>query len=39
MIDLIAPDIPDLLAQLDGREVKLGDRTVKLATRDLPCSA
>ena len=36
VIDLIAPDIPDLLAQLDGREVKLGDHAVKLATRDLP---
>jgi membrane-bound serine protease (ClpP class) len=36
VIDLIAPDIPGLLAQLDGREVKFGERTVKLATRDLP---
>jgi membrane-bound serine protease (ClpP class) len=36
VIDLIAPDVPSLLAQLDGREVKLGERTVKLATRDLP---
>jgi membrane-bound serine protease (ClpP class) len=36
VIDLIAPDIPDLLAQLDGREVKLGNHAVKLATRDLP---
>jgi len=36
VIDLIAPDIPSLLAQIDGRDVKLGERTVKLATRDLP---
>jgi len=36
VIDLIAPDIPNLLAQLDGREVKFGDRVVKLATRNLP---
>ncbi len=36
VIDLVAPDIPDLLAQIDGREVKFGDRAVKLATRDLP---
>ena len=36
VIDLIAPDIAGLLAQLDGREVKFGDHTVKLATRDLP---
>jgi membrane-bound serine protease (ClpP class) len=36
VIDLTASDIPDLLAQLDGREVKLGNHSVKLATRDLP---
>ena len=36
VIDLIAPDIQGLLAQLDGREVKLGDHALKLATRDLP---
>jgi membrane-bound serine protease (ClpP class) len=36
VIDLIAPDIPGLLVQLDGREVKLGDHVVKLATHDLP---
>jgi membrane-bound serine protease (ClpP class) len=35
VIDLIAPDISDLLARLDGREVKFGDHTIKLATRDL----
>jgi membrane-bound serine protease (ClpP class) len=36
VIDLIAPDIPNLLTQLNGREVKLGDHSIKLATRDLP---
>jgi membrane-bound serine protease (ClpP class) len=36
VIDFVAPDIRDLLAQLDGREVKFGDHAVKLATRDLP---
>jgi membrane-bound serine protease (ClpP class) len=35
VIDLVASDLPDLLARADGREVRLGDRTVKLATRDL----
>ena len=35
VIDLIARDIPDLLAQLDGREIKLASGTVKLATRGL----
>lgn len=35
VIDLIARDLPDLLAQLDGREVKLAHRTVKLATHEL----
>lgn len=36
VIDLIAPDLPELLARIDGREVHLNSRTVKLATRDLP---
>ena len=36
VIDLVAPDIPSLLLKLDGREVRFGDRVVKLATRDLP---
>jgi membrane-bound serine protease (ClpP class) len=35
VIDLVARDIPDLLTQIDGREVKIGSRTQKLATRDL----
>jgi len=36
VIDVVARDIPDLLAKVDGREVKIGDRTQKLATRGLP---
>jgi membrane-bound serine protease (ClpP class) len=36
VIEVIARDVPDLLAQIDGREVKVGTRTVKLAARDLP---
>ena len=35
VIDLIARDIPDLLAHLDGREVHIDNRTEKLATHDL----
>jgi membrane-bound serine protease (ClpP class) len=35
VIDLIARDVPDLLAQIDGREVWLGNRTAKLATAGL----
>jgi membrane-bound serine protease (ClpP class) len=35
VIDLVARDLPDLLARIDGREVRVGERTVKLATRDL----
>jgi membrane-bound serine protease (ClpP class) len=35
VIDLIAPDLPDLLARVDGREVRVAERTVKLATRGL----
>jgi membrane-bound serine protease (ClpP class) len=35
VIDVIARDLPDLLARIDGREVKLDTRTVKLATHDL----
>src|SRR5579864_6190851 len=35
VIDLIAPDLPDLLAHTDGREVRVNERTVKLATRGL----
>jgi membrane-bound serine protease (ClpP class) len=35
VIDVVARDIPDLLTQIDGREVKIGDHALKLATRDL----
>jgi membrane-bound serine protease (ClpP class) len=35
VIDVIARDIPDLLRQIDGREVKVGNNTVKLATSGL----
>jgi len=34
VIEFIARDLPDLLAQLDGREIKVGQRTVTLATRN-----
>jgi len=34
VIDLVARDVPDLLQQLDGREVGLPGRTVRLAVRD-----
>lgn len=34
VIDLIATDLPDLLAQLDGRVVEVGDDEVTLATDD-----
>ena len=36
VVDLIARDVPDLLAQIDGREVRVGERTVKISTRNLP---
>ncbi|HEY1492469.1 MAG TPA: NfeD family protein, partial [Steroidobacteraceae bacterium] len=35
VIDVIARDIPDLLARIDGREVQVAGTTVKLATRGL----
>jgi membrane-bound serine protease (ClpP class) len=35
VIDVIAPDLPQLLERIDGREVHLADATVKLATREL----
>ncbi len=35
VIDVIARDVPDLLARIDGREVQLDARTVRLATREL----
>jgi membrane-bound serine protease (ClpP class) len=33
VIDLVAPNLPSLLDQVHGREVKVGDRTVTLQTR------
>ncbi|EJW12293.1 Putative membrane-bound ClpP-class protease protein [Rhodovulum sp. PH10] len=35
VIEIVARDVPDLLAQADGRTVRLGDRDVTLATRGL----
>jgi membrane-bound serine protease (ClpP class) len=35
VIDLIANDLGDLLAKLDGRQVKVGDRTVTLNTTGI----
>jgi membrane-bound serine protease (ClpP class) len=35
VIDLVARDLPDLLDRVDGREVRIDNRTVKLATRSL----
>jgi membrane-bound serine protease (ClpP class) len=35
VIEIIARDLPDLLTKIDGREVRVGERTIKLATRDL----
>ena len=35
VIDLIARDVPDLLAQINGREVRLANKSVKIATAGL----
>jgi membrane-bound serine protease (ClpP class) len=35
VIDVIAQDIPDLLNKINGREVKIGNHAVKLATSHL----
>jgi membrane-bound serine protease (ClpP class) len=35
VIDLVARDLPELLARIDGREVRLGSRSVQLATANL----
>jgi membrane-bound serine protease (ClpP class) len=35
VVDLIAPDLPSLLVQMDGREVRIAEHTVTLATRNL----
>lgn len=38
VVDLIATSLPDLLEKLDGRQVKVGSKTVVLATRGLGLS-
>ena len=35
VIDVIAQDIPDLLSKINGREVKVANQTLKLATGNL----
>ncbi|MHB8815949.1 MAG: NfeD family protein [Steroidobacteraceae bacterium] len=35
VIDFIAPDLPSLLTQLNGRETRIGGRTVRLDTRGV----
>jgi membrane-bound serine protease (ClpP class) len=35
VIDVVARDLPDLLSQIDGREVKLGQTSVRLETHGL----
>jgi membrane-bound serine protease (ClpP class) len=35
VIDFIAPDMASLLTQLNGRETRIGDRTLRLDTRGL----
>lgn len=39
VVDLIARDVPDLLAQIDGRTVRVQGADVKLATRGLAVEA
>ena len=34
VVTLVARDVPDLLAQVDGREVRAASRSLRLATRD-----
>ncbi|HSE13731.1 MAG TPA: nodulation protein NfeD, partial [Rudaea sp.] len=38
VIDFVAGDVPGVLAQADGREVRIGERTVALKLKDLPIS-
>jgi membrane-bound serine protease (ClpP class) len=33
VVDVVAKDLPDLLAQIDGRKVRVGTKDVQLATR------
>ena len=35
VIDVVAPDLPELLKRIDGREVHVANGVMKLATRDL----
>lgn len=35
VIDVVARDLPDLLSQIDGREVRIANNHVKLATKGL----
>lgn len=39
VVDVVAGDLPDLLRQLDGREVKVLGAVQRLATRDAPVEA
>lgn len=36
VIDVVASDLPELLARIDGREIRVRGQTTTLATRDLP---
>jgi membrane-bound serine protease (ClpP class) len=38
VIDFVAGDVPGVLAQTDGREVRIGDQTVTLQVKGLPVS-
>jgi len=39
VVDLVAVDLPDLLRQLDGRELRMGATVQRLQTRDAPLVA
>ena len=39
VVDLVAVDLPDLLRQLDGRELRIGATVHRLQTRDAPLVA
>ncbi|MCY4262358.1 MAG: nodulation protein NfeD, partial [Candidatus Dadabacteria bacterium] len=36
VIDIISPDIPSLLSEIDGMEVKIGEKNVRLKTAGVP---
>jgi membrane-bound serine protease (ClpP class) len=36
VIDFVAADVPGLLAQADGRQVRVGERSVTVQVKDLP---